>query len=363
MKIIDQTPFFKENGELSLMDRGKAIMQYGSGWFKELDAQKSVIAVLDRALDHKFTLLRNVTPPGLGIMIPLILIGPSGVYVMGINHLPGLFSARGDQWGAISDGGMKLEKVNLLTRLGKMARAVQVYLQRQGYSDMNGVEAVLLCSDPSTNVDSVRPIIRVVMRDALERFAVSIAQGRVVLSPESVFDITNRLLNPPPPPKAQAVEAVAAAREESTYTPPASVLPEPEPGTPLEPIAPPEPVAPPEPLATAFPIYSPEPVPPSEPIAPAEPVPSAGSVPSDEPLFPPEAISNYEASAPPTPWVTEPGEAPIEVPPVEPPARQRKSITRKQWGFLIGLFIIWIVIVIVFIVLILKDQSLLSLFH
>ena len=32
-----------------------------------------------------------------------------------------------------------------------------------------GVEAVLLCSNPSTHIDSQRPIVRVVMRDALER--------------------------------------------------------------------------------------------------------------------------------------------------------------------------------------------------
>ena len=262
MKIVDQTPFFKENGDLSLMDRGKAVMQFGSGWFKEIEAQKSIIASLERTLDSKFTLLRNVTPPGLGIMIPLILIGPTGVFVLGVNHLPGLFSARGDQWGAISDGGVKLEKVNLLTRLEKMARTVQLYLQRQGYSDMNGVEAVLLCSDPSTNVDSVRPIIRVVMRDALERFAVSVAQGRVILSPESVFDITNRLLKPPAPPKTEAVAAVAALPEEPAHADPASVRPDPQTEPPPEPVAPPEPITPAEPIKTAFPIYTPEPVPP-----------------------------------------------------------------------------------------------------
>ena len=91
-----------------------------------------------------------------------------------------------------------------------MARAIQVFLQRQGYADLNSVEAILLCADPATNVDSVRPIIRVVMRDAVERFAVTISQGRLVLNPESCFDVVNRLLTAPAPAPTKLVEAAAA---------------------------------------------------------------------------------------------------------------------------------------------------------
>jgi len=48
MKIVDQTPFYKENGELSILDRARAILQFGPGWFKAIEAQKSVIAVLKK---------------------------------------------------------------------------------------------------------------------------------------------------------------------------------------------------------------------------------------------------------------------------------------------------------------------------
>ncbi len=158
--------------------------------------------MLGKALDKNYTLLCNVIPPGLDARIPLILVGPTGVYVMCVTPLIGMFRARGDQWGTISGNAFRPEKPNLLTRTERMARAIQVYLQRQGYSDLNGVEAVLLCSDPATHVDSMRPIIRVVMRDALERFAVSMAQGRIVMNPESAYDVVNRLLNPPVPAPA-----------------------------------------------------------------------------------------------------------------------------------------------------------------
>jgi hypothetical protein len=222
MKVIDQTPFFDEKGEISFMDRARAIMKYGSSWISDIKAQKSVIAVLEKTLDKGFTLLVNVTPPGLDASIPLILVGPPGVFVMYVTKLTGMFRAKGDQWGTITGSTFKPEKPNLLTRTERMARAVQVYLQRQGYSDLNGVEAILLCSDPSVHVDSLRPIIRVVMRDALERLAVSMNQARVVLSPEAIHDVVNRLQHAPAPkPAAVPGSATPAAEsgEQGSYVP------------------------------------------------------------------------------------------------------------------------------------------------
>jgi hypothetical protein len=215
MKIVDQTPFYKENSELSWIDRTKVILQFGPDWFKEIEAQNLVIAVLKKALDKKYTLLWNIIPPGLDARIPLILVGPTGVYVMCVTPKQGIFRAKGDQWGSISSNSLRIEKTNLLTHTERMARAIQVYLQRHGHADITNVEAVLLCSDPSTNVDSLRPIIRVIMRDAFERFAASITQARIVLSPESAFAIVNCLLTPPPS------KPVDTAPDETVTTPPA----------------------------------------------------------------------------------------------------------------------------------------------
>jgi hypothetical protein len=51
-------------------------------------------------------------------------------------------------------------------------------------------------------VDSLRPIVRIVLRDALERFAISILQGRMTLRADMVYDVVNRIVEPPAP-KAQ----------------------------------------------------------------------------------------------------------------------------------------------------------------
>jgi hypothetical protein len=299
MKIIDQTPFYKENGELSLFDRGKAIMQFGFGWFKEIEAQKSVIAVLDKVLDKNYTLLRNVIPPGLDARIPLILVGPTGVFVMYVSTLVGLYRAKGDQWGTISGNAFKPERPNLLIRTERMARAVQVFLQRQGFTELSSVEAVLLCADPTFNVDSLRPIIRVVLRDALEYFAVSITQARLVFSPETVHNVVSRILSPlaPAPPMTAEIAAIAApatGQEGDPYVPVFAL-----------------------PGSEAAPVSTEMPVPPS--------------------------------------WFAQPATAPAVNLLPTPHTQWRKRLTGKQWAFLIGIFAIWCLIVTVFIFLVIKD--------
>jgi hypothetical protein len=295
MKIIDQTPFYNnETGEISFLDRGKAMMKFGANWIKEVEAQKQVIAVLGKVLDRNYTLLHNVTPPGLEATFPFILVGPAGIFVIYVTPLTGIFRAKGDQWGTITGNTFKNEKPNLLTRTETMARAIQVYLIRQGSSEMTLVEAVLLCSDPSVHVDSIRPIIRVVMRDALERFAISIMQARVLLSPESVQDVIGRILSPPKPAPPQPAETPSAAGPET----PASVRAE-------------------DPFVPAFVLR--------ESQAPA---------------------SSGESS-----------DLPITGTEVQSPIPPSKGLSKKQWAILIAMFAFWVLLIISFLFLVFKEQS------
>ncbi len=295
MKIIDHTPFFNhETGEISILDRGRAMMKYGANWIKEVGAQKQVIAVMGKVLDRNYTLLRNVTPPGLEASFPFILVGPAGVFVMYVTALTGMFRAKGDQWGTITGNAFKNERPNLMTRTERMARAIQVFLQRQGYSEITSVDAVLLCSDPSVHVDSIRPIIRIVMRDALERFAISIMQARVVLSPESVQDVIARILNPPKPPPPQPAETLAAAG--------------------------------PEELVSAQ---------------------------MDDPYFP--AVAIPESQAP--PWINAPARLPIAGTQARSRVPRRQGLDKKQMAVLIAMFVIWCLLITVFLFLVIKDQG------
>lgn len=232
MKLIDRTPFF-QNGQISTTDRLKAIWKYGASWLKEVEAQQVVIEALERGLARGYTLLRNVTLPGLDIEIPLILIGPTGIYVLYVTPLRGTYRARGEEWGSIEGESFRPARVNLLRRTARLGRAVQVYLQKQGFTDLPPVETALLCSDPGLIVESIRPIVRVVQRDALERFAVSISQARVVLAGDRIQQIVNRILNPLPPAAARpqgsmpaATPATPSTTEAEPYVPPFALPPE-----------------------------------------------------------------------------------------------------------------------------------------
>jgi hypothetical protein len=223
MKIIDQTPFFSADGKISMVDKAKATMKLGATWIQETQAQAAIIPLLDRGLEKKYTLLRNVKLAGLEMSIPLILVGPAGIYAMYVTALRGMYRAKGDQWGTISGDDLKPASVNLLTRTARMARAVQVYFQRQGHELANMVEAVLLCADPGMHVDSVRPIIRVVQYDAIDRFALTVSQARAVMDSMTVQDIVDRILTPRSPAAAQAAPPPPApepvAQEEEPYVP------------------------------------------------------------------------------------------------------------------------------------------------
>src|SRR5215831_12709229 len=125
MKIIDKTPFQTEKGQISFLDRMQGTLKYGFSWFPELEAQKNIIAQLDRAFEKGFVLIRNLTLPGSEIVEPIILIGPGGVYVIYVTHLRGFFEAKGDQWNSISNGRARPAPINLMSRVARLGKVLE----------------------------------------------------------------------------------------------------------------------------------------------------------------------------------------------------------------------------------------------
>jgi hypothetical protein len=210
MKVIDKTPLQNEKGEIGTLQRLRGTMEFGLTWYPELEAQKTVIAQMERVLEKGYTLIRNVTLGTSPITVPLILVGPPGVYVIYVTPQSGFFEAKGDQWNQIKNGHPYPAAINLMQRVGRLARAVQVYLDRQGVSLPGPVEPILMSSSPAMHIDSLRPIVRVVLSDAVRQFAGSLLQARPVLKPELVFDIGERIVTPRPkaaaPAEAQEVQ-------------------------------------------------------------------------------------------------------------------------------------------------------------
>ena len=200
MKVIDKTPLQNEKGEISPIQRLRGTLEFGLAWYPEQEAQKAVIAQLDQVLEKGFTLIRNVTLGSSPITEPLVLVGPPGVYVIYVTPEAGFYEAKGDQWNVVKSGHSYPAAKNLMSYVFRLARALQVYLDRQGVNLPGPVEPVLLSSNPAMHIDSLRPMVRVVLSDAVRQFAGSLLQARPVLKPELAFDITERILTPKPKP-------------------------------------------------------------------------------------------------------------------------------------------------------------------
>jgi hypothetical protein len=215
MKIIDKTPFQNQKGEIGLVQRLQGMWEYGGAWHAELEAQRTVIAQLERVLERGFTLIRNLRLQNSQIVEPLILVGPPGVFVMYVTPISGFFEAKGDQWNLIKNDRREPAPVNMLQRVARLARALQVYLNRQEMYMPGMFEGVLVASNPAVHIDVLRPIVRVVKSDAVKQFGVALAQSRPVLKSTEIAELVDHMTRPhrrtaQPLPEAAATEQTPA---------------------------------------------------------------------------------------------------------------------------------------------------------
>jgi hypothetical protein len=201
MKIIDKTPFLDEKGELGIKQRLQGMLQFGFNWPNELQAQKAIINFFDRQLERGYTLIRNMPLGQSGITIPMILLGPAGIFAINVTHLRGRYEAKGGSWNEQSGEGYKPASINLIQITSRMARALAVFIERQGVQLPVSIEPVLIAAEPGLHIDSVGSSVRVMMIDGIKPFVSGLAAGRPVISPEAVHEVTERILNPRMPKK------------------------------------------------------------------------------------------------------------------------------------------------------------------
>lgn len=201
MKIIDKTPLVDEKGNLGFQQRVQGMLQFGFNWPRELEVQKAIITYFDRQLEKGYTLIRNLPLGASGIVIPMILLGPAGIYVIAVSNLKGRYEAKGDSWNVDSGNGFKPAPVNLVQNTKRMARALTVFIERQGSRIPVDIEPVLIAGDPGLHIESNKPSVRVVMIDGIKSFVNGLATGRPAMSTESAYEMSERILNPRPPRK------------------------------------------------------------------------------------------------------------------------------------------------------------------
>ena len=216
MKIIDKTPLLDEKGQLGFLQRIQGMLQFGFSWPTELLAQQAIITYFDRQLEKGYTLIRNYTLGQSGIMVPIILLGPTGIYVIHITYLRGRYEVKGDTWNVEAGEGYKPAPINLIQRTMRMTKALRAFIERQGTKVPVEIEPVLIAADPGMHIESARPAIKVILIDGIKSFVSNLATGRPVMSSENVFELTERIINPRPPKKASPAPAPAPASKPGT---------------------------------------------------------------------------------------------------------------------------------------------------
>jgi hypothetical protein len=99
-----------------------------------------------------------------------------------------------------------------------MAKAVSAHLANRGLGELE-VGPVLFFSHPGVHLDPVRPAVRIVLSDALERLAVTIQQRPVNLDSEDVRSIVEALTKPPEAEAAPEPDKDPARKAVSQFEP------------------------------------------------------------------------------------------------------------------------------------------------
>lgn len=194
MKVIDHQETDESSASASALDNVLSSLRLGRDLDQESQAQDWVIDTLADILDHSYVMLRNVSLEGLDVTIPLILVGPPGIWVIHPSPQRGVFRVKGDSWEQMDDRQQQYKPVlpNMIARTRLMAKAVDAYLKSKDYPAIE-IEPVLIFTDPGTHVEAVRPDVRVVMADGLERFCVGMLQSSSQFEREVVQRVADLL--------------------------------------------------------------------------------------------------------------------------------------------------------------------------
>ncbi len=187
MKVIDLGPKPPQGNSLkALAFETQKGFRDAFGLNQDIKAQDALSTQLGKGLNNRFTLIRNFKLEDPDVPIPLILIGPTGLFVIHTSALKGVFQAKNESW-LIASQTRKYVPAhpNLITRTSLMTKAIEAYLQKQGLSDQ-AIQGVLFFSKPGIHVDAQRPAVRIVLMDGVDRFITSILQGELHYEREEV---------------------------------------------------------------------------------------------------------------------------------------------------------------------------------
>jgi len=161
---------------------------------KELKAQDLVVNSLYKILDNSFILLCEVPLEGLEKPFPSVLVGPQGIWMMYPIPSRGICRVQGQVWEVMDERTHRYRpgKPNFLTLATTMTKSLEEYLAESGIENPE-IEPVLVFTNPGIHVEFSHPSVRIVLFDALERFAVGLVQNSVKLNPVQIQEVVDSL--------------------------------------------------------------------------------------------------------------------------------------------------------------------------
>jgi hypothetical protein len=190
MKVLDYSPIPFDGGKLSLQDRLKGISKFGSSWVSEMKSQEFILETLNRVLDNRFTMLRNLPLLKRNKTIPLILLGPYGITVIHNCTARGIFNAEGEVWKEMDNriNDFKTSRPNYIKRTIQITNEFRELIQQIG-SEID-VDGVLIFSNPGSHVRiSGRASVRIILMDAINRFGTSLLSKQQILTMENIRNL------------------------------------------------------------------------------------------------------------------------------------------------------------------------------
>lgn len=155
-------------------------------------ADEVFIQGLKNVLDHRFVLLCEARLDDLSEPFPLILIGPTGIWVIATSEAKGVYKVIENTWEVLDEksGAWKAVKPNPMTNVIEKTTSLMGYLALKGYT-FPPIEAVVFFSDPGAHAETNRPAARIVLIDALARFIATILAAPIGLESDVIQKLVN----------------------------------------------------------------------------------------------------------------------------------------------------------------------------
>jgi hypothetical protein len=194
MKVIERSPLGGDSGPKNVVDRATGLWQFGLSWDQDIQAQSTLIAGLGQVLDNSYTLISNVTLPGVPLPVPLVLIGQTGVRTLYVSAAKGIFRVKGDNLFKLDEKirQYKPARPNLVKRTTLMSQAVIAFLKGKGYF-LDETESVLFFAQPGAHIDVTDSPVRILQSDGVDRYAASLSGEKIVLDAIEIQHITEIL--------------------------------------------------------------------------------------------------------------------------------------------------------------------------